>query len=83
MPPLPAIRSLPSPSRSNVKLYGDESRTNFFRRLTFSPDGGLLLTPAGQFEDPAVVPGLTGSPVKIGAMDDNLTPSYSNGVWFI
>ena len=75
MPPLPAIRSLPSPSWSNVKLYGDESWTNFFRRLTFSPDGGLLLTPAGQFEDPAVVPGLTGSPVKIGAMDDNLTPS--------
>ncbi|KAF8810259.1 hypothetical protein BYT27DRAFT_7161899 [Phlegmacium glaucopus] len=82
MPPLPAIRSLPSPSSSaavlswsNVKLYGDESWTNFFRRLTFSPDGGLLLTPAGQFEDPAVVPGLTGSPVKIGSMDDNLTPS--------
>ena len=82
MPPLPAIRSLPSPSSSvvlswsNLKLYGDESWTNFFRRLTFSPDGGLLLTPAGQFEDPAVVPGLTGSPVKtMGAVDDNLTPS--------
>jgi len=82
MPPLPAIRSLPSPSSSaavlswsNVKLYGDESWTNFFRRLTFSPDGGLLLTPAGQFEDPAVVPGLIGSPVKMGVMDDTLTPS--------
>lgn len=54
MPPLPAIRSLPTPSWGNVKLYGDESFTNFFRRLTFSPDGGLLLTPAGQFEDPAL-----------------------------
>ena len=82
MPALPAIRSLPSASSSaavlswsNAKLYGDESWTNFFRRLTFSPDGGLLLTPAGQFEDPAVVPGLTGSPVKMGVMDDNLTPS--------
>ena len=81
MPALPAIRSLPSPSSaavlswSNTKLYGDESWTNFFRRLTFSPDGGLLLTPAGHFEDPAVVPGLTGSPVKMSAMDDNLTPS--------
>ena len=74
MPALPAIRSLPSPSWSNVNLYGDESWTNFFRRLTFSPDGGLLLTPAGQFEDPAVVPGLTGSPVKMGAMDDYPTP---------
>ena len=79
MPALPAIRSLPSPSASvlswsNLNLYGDESWTNFFRRLTFSPDGGLLLTPAGQFEDPAVVPGLTGSPVKTSAVDDNLTP---------
>ncbi|KAF8152953.1 WD40-repeat-containing domain protein [Crassisporium funariophilum] len=78
MPPLPAIRSLPSPSTSNavlswanVKLYGDESWTNFFRRLTFSPDGGLLLTPAGQFEDPSVVPGIS-SPVKAGGgFDDN------------
>ena len=79
MPALPAIRSLPSPSASvlswsNVNLYGDESWTNFFRRLTFSPDGGLLLTPAGQFEDPAVVPGLTGSPVKTGAIDEYPTP---------
>ncbi|KAI0088366.1 WD40-repeat-containing domain protein [Irpex rosettiformis] len=58
MPALPAIR-VPTTSWSNVKLYGDESYSNFFRRLTFSPDGGLLLTPAGQFEDPTVIPGLT------------------------
>jgi chromatin assembly factor 1 subunit B len=58
MPALPAIRTLPSAAAwASVKLYGDESFTNFFRRLTFSPDGGLLLTPAGQFEDPSVVPG--------------------------
>lgn len=63
MPPLPAIRSPLPPSNAttalwaSVKLYGDESFTNFFRRLTFSPDGGLLLTPAGQFEDPSVLPG--------------------------
>lgn len=55
MPPLPAIRALPSPAWSTIKLYGDESFTNFFRRLAFSPDGGLLLTPAGQFEDPAII----------------------------
>lgn len=59
MQPLPAIRSLPSTSAAaalwaSVKLYGDESYTNFFRRLSFSTDGGLLLTPAGQFEDPSV-----------------------------
>ncbi|KAK0499902.1 WD40 repeat-like protein [Armillaria luteobubalina] len=61
MPPLPAIRTAtPMPwlhavGEGNIGLYGDESYTNFFRRLTFSPDGGLLLTPAGQFEDPEVV----------------------------
>jgi chromatin assembly factor 1 subunit B len=60
MPALPAIRALPTTSAwASVKLYGDESYTNFFRRLTFSPDGGLLLTPAGQFEDPSVIPGLS------------------------
>ncbi|KZT04927.1 WD40 repeat-like protein [Laetiporus sulphureus 93-53] len=57
MPALPAIRPQSVSSWASVKLYGDESYTNFFRRLTFSPDGGLLLTPAGQFEDPSVVPG--------------------------
>jgi len=60
MPPLPAIRSLPPSAQSqhwtSVKLYGDESYTNFFRRLTFSSDGALLLTPAGQFEDPFIIP---------------------------
>lgn len=56
MPALPAIRMAPAAAWASVKLYGDESFTNFFRRLTFSPDGGLLLTPAGQFEDPSVIP---------------------------
>ncbi|KAF8916728.1 WD40-repeat-containing domain protein [Mucidula mucida] len=58
MPALPAIRTaawLHASGDGHVGLYGDESYTNFFRRLTFSPDGGLLLTPAGQFEDPEVV----------------------------
>lgn len=60
MPPLPAIRALPSPGWSTIKLYGDESFTNFFRRLTFSPDGGLLLTPAGHFEDLSFNAGVKG-----------------------
>ncbi|KAE9402745.1 WD40 repeat-like protein [Gymnopus androsaceus JB14] len=68
MPALPAIRTaLPSYSHGssspwrtsdqwkNIGLYGDESFTNFFRRLSFSPDGALLVTPAGQFEDPEVI----------------------------
>ncbi|KAI0783247.1 WD40 repeat-like protein [Abortiporus biennis] len=56
MPALPAIRPNSATTWAAVKLYGDENFTNFFRRLTFSPDGGLLLTPAGQFEDPSVHP---------------------------
>ncbi|KIJ16430.1 hypothetical protein PAXINDRAFT_132381 [Paxillus involutus ATCC 200175] len=76
MPPLPAIRALPSPAWSTIKLYGDESFTNFFRRLTFSPDGGLLLTPAGHFEDPSVRAGSSTSTAKAGTKGgDTRTPS--------
>ncbi|KAJ7092863.1 chromatin assembly complex protein [Mycena belliarum] len=63
MPALPAIRTPPERrhaheySQRSVRLYGDESFSNFFRRLAFSPDGALLLTPAGTFEDPSVVGG--------------------------
>ncbi|PPQ96476.1 hypothetical protein CVT26_010470 [Gymnopilus dilepis] len=75
MPPLPAIRSTPSAATAalwaSVKLYGDESFSNFFRRLTFSPDGGLLLTPAGQFEDPSVTPGALSS----SKANDDTTPA--------
>ncbi|KZV62283.1 WD40 repeat-like protein [Peniophora sp. CONT] len=53
-PALPAIRA--SPQTWTSRLYGDESFTNFFRRLSFSPDGALLLTPAGQSEDVGVTP---------------------------
>ena len=33
----------------NASLYANETLTSFFRRLTFTPDGSLLLTPAGQY----------------------------------
>ncbi|EJF59880.1 WD40 repeat-like protein [Dichomitus squalens LYAD-421 SS1] len=64
MPALPAIRMAPTAAWASVRLYGDESFSNFFRRLTFSPDGGLLLTPAGQFEDPSVIPTASASSSK-------------------
>lgn len=32
------------------KLYVDENRTNYFRRLVYTPDGTLLITPAGRYE---------------------------------
>ncbi|KAI0267499.1 WD40-repeat-containing domain protein [Gloeopeniophorella convolvens] len=73
LPALPAIRStaIPSPATwGSVRLYGDESFTNFFRRLTFSPDGGLLLTPAGQFEDPSVVPARAASGAGAGKPEE-------------
>jgi chromatin assembly factor 1 subunit B len=34
----------------NANLYHNETFTSFFRRLTFTPDGSLLLTPAGQYQ---------------------------------
>ena len=43
-------------------LYGDEESTPFFRRLAFSPDGSLLATPAGIYEDPeAALPRTAGT----------------------
>lgn len=39
-------------TKAMLKLYGDASSTPFFRRLCWSTDGSLLLTPAGLFEDP-------------------------------
>ena len=34
-------------------LYANETFTSFFRRLTFAPDGSLLITPAGQHKETA------------------------------
>ncbi|KAJ1327577.1 chromatin assembly factor 1 subunit B [Microdochium nivale] len=56
--PLPAVMPMePSPkpnhNQSGIKnssLYANETLTSFFRRLCFTPDGSLLLTPAGQYQ---------------------------------
>ncbi|KAI0392246.1 WD40 repeat-like protein [Xylariaceae sp. FL0594] len=59
--PLPAVMPMPpeaSPKPTyntttgmkNANLYANETLTSFFRRLTFTPDGSLLLTPAGQYQ---------------------------------
>lgn len=50
--PLPAVRQLGSPSvgYKSSYLYHNETFTSFFRRLTFTPDGSLLLTPSGVFK---------------------------------
>lgn len=56
--PLPAVMPSASPSLSgglNIgtrtsNIYANETFTSFFRRLAFTPDGSLLLTPAGQYK---------------------------------
>ncbi|KAL1896870.1 Chromatin assembly factor 1 subunit [Sporothrix stenoceras] len=58
--PLPAVMPMeasPKPhvtatsvAMRNASLYANETLTSFFRRLTFTPDGSLLLTPAGQYQ---------------------------------
>lgn len=61
--PLPAVRvplsptigpqgAAPSGKVELMKLYTDANSTPFFRRLSWSTDGSLLMTPAGLFEDP-------------------------------
>lgn len=51
----PAPKTLSQASTKTHKkyfrLYCEEVVNTFFRRLTFTPDGGLLLTPAGQYQD--------------------------------
>ncbi|BDD64188.1 hypothetical protein MAP00_009031 [Monascus purpureus] len=56
--PLPAVKPIEMPSPSvlaglgvkNSNIYANETLTSFFRRLTFTPDGSLLFTPAGQYK---------------------------------
>lgn len=56
--PLPAVKPLEVSSPSllgglgvkNASIYANETFTSFFRRLTFTPDGSLLFTPAGQYK---------------------------------
>jgi chromatin assembly factor 1 subunit B len=54
--PLPAVRPMEASPRPLHGLgvrtlsYANEMMTTYFRRLTFTPDGALLLTPAGQYK---------------------------------
>ncbi|KAF9209595.1 hypothetical protein BGZ49_003082 [Haplosporangium sp. Z 27] len=44
------------PSPKSFRLYHDETLTSFFRRLSFTPDGSMLITPAGQYKAVAQKP---------------------------
>ena len=55
--PLPAVKPMESSPKvhnafgvRNTNIYANETLTSFFRRLTFTPDGSLLFTPAGQYK---------------------------------
>lgn len=54
--PLPAVKPMDFSPKvhglgvKNTNIYYNETLTSFFRRLTFTPDGSLLLTPAGQYK---------------------------------
>lgn len=51
--PLPAVKPSspkPQPITRSMSLYHNEALLSFFRRLSFSTDGSLLLAPAGQYK---------------------------------
>ncbi|TPX37649.1 hypothetical protein SmJEL517_g00770 [Synchytrium microbalum] len=50
--PIPEV-PVPAPvlqPPTKMRMYRDETLVSFFRRLTFSPDGSLLITPTGQYK---------------------------------
>ncbi|RUS14159.1 WD40-repeat-containing domain protein [Endogone sp. FLAS-F59071] len=57
------------PAGRSFNLYHDETLVSFFRRLTFTPDGALLLTPAGVFKGVMTGTGETEEEVAEGRLD--------------
>ncbi|CAI9605933.1 unnamed protein product [Staurois parvus] len=43
-------KNAPEGEKKSYRMFHDDSMKSFFRRLTFTPDGSLLLTPAGCVE---------------------------------
>lgn len=68
-----------------MRMYGDESYSGFFRRLSFSPDGSLLVTPSGIFEaatptSPNVAAASPSkSPAVLGGSQNNGPSNASSG----
>ncbi|PBP26800.1 WD domain-containing protein [Diplocarpon rosae] len=58
--PLPAVMPMEASPKpygmglgvKNSYIYANDTLKSFFRRLSFTPDGSLLLTPAGQYQSP-------------------------------
>ncbi|XP_071440014.1 chromatin assembly factor 1 subunit B [Hetaerina americana] len=47
---LPGVGNSENPEEKVFRLYHDDTLKTFFRRLSFTPDGELLITPAGVIE---------------------------------
>ncbi|RFU32580.1 hypothetical protein B7463_g3760, partial [Scytalidium lignicola] len=67
--PLPAVMPMeasPKPYSGlgvkNANLYANDTLKSFFRRLTFTPDGSLLFTPAGLYQTQHRAADETGKP---------------------
>ena len=50
IPPHVAASASEGTKPKAVRLFHDDTLRSFFRRLAFSPDGQLLITPAGLME---------------------------------
>ncbi|KAF9996088.1 hypothetical protein BGZ79_010196 [Entomortierella chlamydospora] len=58
------------PSPKSFRLYHDETLTSFFRRLSFTPDGSMLITPAGQYKATTQKP--------IGLKEEDVQPTLQS-----
>ncbi|PWN20418.1 WD40 repeat-like protein [Microstroma glucosiphilum] len=70
--------------QAGMRMYGDESYSGFFRRLSFSPDGSLLVTPSGIFEaatptSPNVAASPSKSPAGLGGSQNSGPSNASTG----
>ena len=47
------VSKLTAPDRTLFKAFKDETLSSFFRRLSYSPDGRILVVPSGQYHSDA------------------------------
>lgn len=53
LPLPPQTPRTPAVVKRTMKMFHDETVLTFFRRLTFTPDGSLLIAPTGMYRKPA------------------------------
>ncbi|KAI6657402.1 hypothetical protein LOD99_150 [Oopsacas minuta] len=45
-----SVSKVTAPDQSHFKAFKDETLSTFFRRLSYSPDGNILVVPSGQYK---------------------------------